>query len=1108
MRGLVTITKIYKDGTKETVIENEENTLTAGFSIALSRLLSKGTDGDLDDFRFGYFQLGTSSYYSGFMWDESLANATRKNFFKLHSPLQTAEDYGLNSSIEAVEKNTLTAEEQFVESYQIQYQNEVQVMAKLDPGKVSILNYNPVTQQDAIAESQGAGEVRLTQNSILVRITLDEYAAIGQDLREFGLFIKDPEEILGDDEPVLAAYKSIPTPITKTEDFILDIQWVIELFDTVNNYTALTDCVFFKPAYLKRSGTTQRGTFVKFIEEGDTYDLEIDSPVPTLKGGTLNYTIYTEGDEGEYDTFKYAKRNIHYNLLNENGIPDPTINSPMVWESGSSRKVIRIFAYPSNKYFQPRIIRFRLDNFVGDKRVPDRREDNYPREFIIVMRSKKRPQKISFVGNPTLGNGSNGIYTDYTRWIIKAFDNAANPAVDDSEDFSDDTSVIVKIESDSNYSLRINDDDAQSFNSSKVYHRINVEKGSSDLRLYVDKQGTGQVTLSIENNPHDRFFYNRSTYSNDFRAGFAGSALPSLLVEDVISHVNDLSAPNSEWFVDNFLGSKEWFDGFPTRLLHTGYDLYPSIPSPDVFVNDFVVSSVSTPDGIENPQFCYAHPFLYTWPDSEGNLFANRGGKISLAKTHRELDAVGGSTKANNNDDRYGLGDEVAVFSVYVKRPDALLDPNESSLDKSDKSYTCSASEYFALSEIVEGFPGIQTSFDGKGKSVIFKWSYDGTTWGLEAHKCYAGAGEQDPFELNNDNIRSILCTSSTVGTSDRYPTEYDEGKYIAIGNINNPSRYLGIFKGDEQGDDLTDNGPNPSARIHFRSDKPLSEINAGLSPTTTYVVGTVTGPNGAWDPQGMRLVNDNAIFEKSKGPYGFLDGKETPDANTNNSTATLVDFDCGVLSGTNGGNSSRDITKYGDTDEYCKDGWYRAWVASKVTSKIKPYNANQNPGAIADYSDGGGALHDRFIWPSVGEGEPLQSRLGLVVYPGDVRAGDKPNLGRWRQIPNTPVSSVDGYDLNRTVNDSENPLYDVAFLSAIPGTMFAWQQYDRFNAAEDLAEGNLDAATGKYRGYLDHPEDNKYFPRPYLRRPYAFTEPFGGLEGASDGTLSQSYTF
>jgi hypothetical protein len=73
---------------------------------------------------------------------------------------------------------------------------------------------------------------------------------------------------------------------------------------------------------------------------------------------------------------------------------------------------------------------------------------------------------------------------------------------------------------------------------------------------------------------------------------------------------------------------------------------------------------------------------------------------------------------------------------------------------------------------------------------------------------------------------------------------------------------------------------------------------------------------------------------------------------------------------------------------------------------------------------------------------------------------------------------------------------------------MFAWQQYDRFNAVEDLAEGNLDAATGKYRGYLDHPEDNKYFPRPYLRRPYAFTEPFGGLEGASDGTLSQSYTF
>lgn len=1111
MRGLVTITKIYKDGRREPVIENEENTLTAGFSVALSRLLTKGSEGDIQDFNFGYFQLGTSSYYSGFMWDESLANATRKNFFKLHSPLQTAEDYGLNSSIEAVEKNTLTVSEQFVESYQLNYQNEVQVLAKLDPGKISLLNYNPVTQEDSLAEVEGAGTVRFTQNSILVRITIDENAALGKDLREFGLFIKDPSEIAGEDEPVLAAYKSLPEPIHKTEDFILDVQWVIELFDFINNYSALTDCIFFKPAYLKRSGSNQRGTFVKFIEEGETYDLELDSPVPTIKGGNLNYTIYTEGDEETYDGFKYAKRNIHYNLLNEQGIPDPTINSPIVWEPGSSRKVIRVYAYPSNKYFQPRVIRFKLDSFTGDKRIPNRREDNYPSEFVIIMRSKKRPQKLSFIGAPTASTGSNGIYTDYTRWIIKAFDNETDMSNAVSEPFSDDTSVLLKIQSNSSYELRINDEDPVSFTSDTIYHKVDVQKGSEDLRVYVNKQGTGAVTVSIENTPHDRFFYNRCSNSNDFRAGFSGSALPSVLVEDVVSHVNDLSAPNSEWFVKNFLGTKEWFDGFPTRLLHTGYDLYPSIPSPDVFVNDFTVSSIEgkTPDGLENGQFCYAHPFLYTWPDSEGNLFSTTGGKISLAKTHREVDAVGGRTKANDNDNRYGLGDDVAVFSVYVKRPGSLLDYNESSLDKSDQNYTCSASEYFALSEIVEGFPEIETAFDGKGKSVIFKWTYDGATWGLHADKCYAGAGEQDPFELNNDNCRSILCTSSAQFGS-TYPSEYDKGKYIGIvRNDGGLQRLLGIFQGDEEGDDLVGGVNNPSSRIHFRSDKPVSELNTALTPlTTTYIIATLDGPAGNRDNNGMALISDGEYFQKSKGPYGFLDGKVTPDAHSNNSTDELTAFDCGVLSGTNGGSTQRDIDKYGDTDEFCKDGWYRAWVATKITSKVKPYNANQNPGAIANYSDGAGALHDRYLWPSVGEGEPIQSRLGLVVYPGDVRAGDKPNLGRWRQVPNTPVSSVDGFDLNRTVNDPNDPLYDVPFLSGIPGTLFAWQQYDRFNTVETTAEGSLDAELGKYRGYLPHPEDNKHFPRPYLRRPYSFNEPYGGLESASDGTVSQSFTF
>ena len=70
MRGLVTVNKVYSDGSRETVIDRQENTLTHGFGVVLADILTKGGEADLDDFRIGYLQIGTSSLFENANGDE------------------------------------------------------------------------------------------------------------------------------------------------------------------------------------------------------------------------------------------------------------------------------------------------------------------------------------------------------------------------------------------------------------------------------------------------------------------------------------------------------------------------------------------------------------------------------------------------------------------------------------------------------------------------------------------------------------------------------------------------------------------------------------------------------------------------------------------------------------------------------------------------------------------------------------------------------------------------------------------------------------------------------------------------------------------------------
>jgi len=72
---------------------------------------------------------------------------------------------------------------------------------------------------------------RLVDNTVNVRLYLDEELANGNTLREIGLFIKNPNGGLIEDNPYLAAYKALAEPINKENDFSYVIDWELSVVD-------------------------------------------------------------------------------------------------------------------------------------------------------------------------------------------------------------------------------------------------------------------------------------------------------------------------------------------------------------------------------------------------------------------------------------------------------------------------------------------------------------------------------------------------------------------------------------------------------------------------------------------------------------------------------------------------------------------------------------------------------------------------------------------------------------------------------------------------------------------------------------------------------------
>ncbi len=211
--GHITITKIFSDGSKESVLD-KHNLITAGLGSSFIDLLTGNGSTFIEDYTPRYFQLGTNTIGGDLL-------ETSAHFYQLSSPFDW-DDYGPDCTFDIEER----------------YRG---FLASSIDGRT----YNEMLNTSAAFSSvvfsgadQYFGAITPTYlsktflDSFTAEIILDENCANGMSITEIGLFSKNPKGIKKD-SPFLFAYKKFD-PIQKTEDFTVAIHWSIGFIGVSN----------------------------------------------------------------------------------------------------------------------------------------------------------------------------------------------------------------------------------------------------------------------------------------------------------------------------------------------------------------------------------------------------------------------------------------------------------------------------------------------------------------------------------------------------------------------------------------------------------------------------------------------------------------------------------------------------------------------------------------------------------------------------------------------------------------------------------------------------------------------------------------------------------
>ena len=724
MRGLVTINKVFDDGRQERVIQEECNVLTDGFSMSIVSCMAGAPSNLAKNLQFKYFQVGTGAYYDYVDVDETntditqfaqaLPQSTHNNFYELSSALPTKEDYGTQGNLKVVEKQVLTVTNPFQPQEDLNYTTSSMFLVELER--------NPAT--------------KLNDRSINVKFNIDKDSINDKSIKEFGLFVENPE-FKDIERPVLAAYKQLPIAIDKTSEFSLSVEWAILLDNNpetigvdfpIHGYEIkkLGEVLTFYPSVKQGLPNKQ---YSQSIDVGQTYDVIIESYTPTPKDGYLTYSLGGDAVSG-----------VHYNIA-------ASSQSPIFWPKGSTRKIITVSSIDSNLFRdQGMNLEITMSSFTGGKRIPDLATDYIPNKFYILFSdTQNTPPSFEMGTSATTGD---------SMYFLSALLN---------EECLSDVEVYLQVSSTNNL-VRIEDVSGNYLASGNT--KFVIPRGDTSGGVYVSGPAGDDVIVSAYNTVSAVSFtpYNVFAHSNDYRP--EEQANISISIKDIQDNSGILIEGGNptdaipEWYLQNVQsGGRVRWAAYPTTKTHSGWDLYVNNPTQDLFINTVFLDDIKAPDGVQNATLAYAPSAIYIWPGKQSTGAnptygpVNSPPKIRRSYSVDVYDQIG--RRVERPGQRFPFRSDMSsvVFSTYAYK----LGENVSALNPSYGTEVVDSCSSFKMMIYSRGFqdtgdalaPGVAA----KGAEAFFSWNSNG---GLDLQSS-AGTGV----------FNGILSAGVFSGTSD-----------------------------------------------------------------------------------------------------------------------------------------------------------------------------------------------------------------------------------------------------------------------------------------------------------------------------------------------------
>ena len=206
IKGHITICKVYRDGTKETVLDRA-NMITAGLGSSFLDIQKGEGSRFPSDYAPAYFQVGTGA-------PSFNAVDTSGFWYQVCAPL-TWDQYGTDTDLNIHEK------------YRGFYASSVMdgVYKELEQTKAPVSSVVFSGTDGYFADITRGSVTKNFLDSFESQIVLDEKTANGLAITEIGLFARNPKGFY-QESPLLMAYRSF-NALNKTKEFSLIINWTI-----------------------------------------------------------------------------------------------------------------------------------------------------------------------------------------------------------------------------------------------------------------------------------------------------------------------------------------------------------------------------------------------------------------------------------------------------------------------------------------------------------------------------------------------------------------------------------------------------------------------------------------------------------------------------------------------------------------------------------------------------------------------------------------------------------------------------------------------------------------------------------------------------------------